>query len=66
MILPSKQIEMIRQELSKNDWIAWGGNSIMKDDWDSDTDLQNSYYIQAIVEYLDRKEKRLKCISIQD
>lgn len=52
---PSEEIQKISKELSDNDWVAWGGNSIMKDVWDGDVDKQNMYYVKAIIKYLDRK-----------
>ncbi len=61
---PSEEIEIIKQELSKNDWIAWGGNQIPKDIWDTDIDRQNVYYIKAVVEYLDRKANEEKCVRL--
>ncbi len=63
---PSEEIEIIRKELSKKDWIDWGGNQIMSDDWENDIDRQNVYYIKAIVKYLDRKEERKNCVSFNN
>ena len=60
MILPSEEIENIRKELLDNDWVQWGGNSIMKDVWDDDIDKKNFYYIKAVVEYLDRQAQPLR------